>query len=69
MNSTTSNDLVRITIMRQQEAEQWKEIEALALLYDSNKGDENDPSVTLAYDMVSENRLKLWIEQMEARVQ
>ena len=55
--------------MRQQEAEQWKEIEALALLYDSNKGDENDPSVTLAYDMVSENRLKLWIEQMEARVQ
>jgi len=64
-NMSSSNNDINLT----QEAEQWKEIEALALLYEPAKGNENDPSVTLAYDLVAEKRLKLWIEEMEARAQ
>ena len=48
----------------QKEANQWYEIECLAKLYDSTK--ENDPSVTLAYDLVAEERLKVYIKEIES---
>lgn len=47
------------------DAADWVEVEEQAALYDSQKGDENDFEVTLAYDMVSEKLLKDRLEKMK----